>query len=218
VLPVLVVFGLLALSLFALLRRRSAGFRIVGGRFVASPVSWWAAAQVGSQIALGGAIAGGALRALERDSSKWTYVYAEAMFAMIGLTSLVSLLFVVALVRGANRVELHPWGLRVVYIYGGHDVPWEAVSRGPGGPQSWSRSKVDIGRPDLVRSSGLALRNPRRVWLAQPVAVPQGLLVDAVNRYLGHPEHRAAIGTVDEHEQLVRAYVFDRGNQATEAL
>jgi hypothetical protein len=50
----------------------------------------------------------------------------------------------------------------------------------------------------------LAKRHPRRVWLPL-VAVPTGFLVDSVNHYLRHAEHRAAIGTVEGHEQLVRA-------------
>jgi hypothetical protein len=208
-LPALVVFGLFGLSIFAFVRRRPARFGIgggpVGNRFVASPNYGWLAAQGAGQLALGAFIAGGVLRSLENDNSPFGYAYAAAMFALIGLTAVLSLVFVVALLGGANRVQLHPWGLRVVYVHGGQDIPWEAVSAGPSpGPQSWRTAWVGIGRSDLVRSSGLAKRHPRRVWLPL-VAVPIGFLVDAVNHYLRHPEDRATIGTVEGHEHLVRA-------------
>ncbi|MEV0132432.1 hypothetical protein AB0H83_28710 [Dactylosporangium sp. NPDC050688] len=110
-----------------------------------------------------------------------------------------------AFVRGAGRIELRPEGLRMTYMYGRRDVPWDAVAAGPPRRETLWEPAMRIGRPDLVRSAGLARRRPRRAFL--PVSwsrVRREFLADAVNYYLATPAARPTIGTADGYVHLRR--------------
>jgi len=208
IVPALVVFGLQAVNVWALTRPKRPTLRVhadaSGRAFVAPTVYLPIGAQAASQIALTVALAGSVLRLLEEVKYPDVHVFATVMFTMLGLVMATTLVLVVALFRPTYPIELRPQGLRVASLHGGHDVPWEAVSAGPKPPRSvWAASRIRIGRPDLVRSSGLAKRHPRRVWLPHNLAaVHPVFLVDAVNYYLQHPERRATIGAPGEHERL----------------
>jgi hypothetical protein len=209
-LPILAVLGVSAVSVWALFQPGAPALRVRAGTpdraFVAPPLYLLLATQAATQLAFGVWPAGSALRLWgEGDRAS----RADAMFTFVVLTVFVagSLLWIVAMFRGAGRHELRPEGLRVVNVHGRHDVPWEAVSVGLR-PRSGrgNASPIGIGRPELVRSSGLTTRRPKRVWLPLHLAaVQRDFLINAINHYLLHPEHRAAIGTPEEHERLQRA-------------
>ena len=72
-------------------------------------------------------------------------------------------------------------------------------------PRWNSTNSIGIGRPELVRSSGLTKRQPRSVWLPLHLTdVRQTFALDAINHYLLHPELRATIGTPQEYDRLQR--------------
>ncbi|MDG6107800.1 hypothetical protein Daura_15440 [Dactylosporangium aurantiacum] len=115
-----------------------------------------------------------------------------------------------AFVRGAGQIEVRPEGLRMTYAYGRRDVPWEAVAAGPLRRETLWDPGMRIGRPDLVRSTGLAVRRPRRVFL--PVSwshVRREFLADAVNYYLATPAARPTIGTAGGYVHLRRVLGTD---------
>jgi hypothetical protein len=61
--------------------------------------------------------------------------------------------------------------------------------------------------PGLVRQRDVAWTDGRKIRPHVPLAVDihPWFLGDAIRRYADHPEHRAAIGTREEHERLTAA-------------
>lgn len=84
-------------------------------------------------------------------------------------------------------------------------VPWEAIGAGtPTGPGAAGRFlRLPIARPELVRRS---LGWPRRgAFVAvRELTVAPDFLAAAIQYYVAHPEHRAAIGTAQEYDRLRR--------------
>jgi hypothetical protein len=64
-----------------------------------------------------------------------------------------------------------------------------------------------VARPDLVVQRGWAVGSGTRQWpvLSLQVRTHPWFFADAIAWYVAHPEHRAAIGTPDEHARLVAA-------------
>jgi hypothetical protein len=62
---------------------------------------------------------------------------------------------------------------------------------------------LTIDQPDLVRRRSLVMisRAVPIFWLD----IHPWFLADAIRYYVAHPEHRAAIGTADEHDRLRRS-------------
>lgn len=142
------------------------------------------------------------LRPTFRDVPQWILDSGRVgvVFAVAGFLLILS-----TFVRGAGRIELRSDGLRLTYAYGSRDVPWDAVAAGPPRRATLWEPVLRIGRPDLVRSTGLALRRPRRAFLpASWSRVRREFLVDAVNYYLATPAARHTIGTADGYVHLRR--------------
>ena len=136
------------------------------------------------------------------DVPRFSIVAGRIVVACIPVLLLLTL---TTFVRGAGRIELRPEGLRMTYAYGRCDVPWDAVAAGPPRRETLWEPAMRIGRPDLVRSTGLVRRRPRRAFL--PVSwslVRREFLADAVNHYLATPAARPAIGTADGYAHLRR--------------
>ncbi|MFI7280092.1 hypothetical protein ACIBOV_07480 [Micromonospora chersina] len=85
-------------------------------------------------------------------------------------------------------------------------APWEALGTGmPMGPGAAGRYlRLSIVRPELVRRVG---RWPRTGVLVpvRELTVAPALLAAAIQHYVTHPQHRAAIGTPAEYARLRRA-------------
>lgn len=65
--------------------------------------------------------------------------------------------------------------------------------------------RLRVGRPEMLRSTGLALRHPRKVHLPTTSTwILREFLVDAVNYYLAVPAARESIGTGEGYEHLRR--------------
>jgi len=189
---------------------RPVGFVVRAGAFVVPPtrqVSFLVCLQVAIPIlATGGLLANvGELRSSGAPPS------IDGLFLALSVTLTVAVvavtaLFVAAVLSGLPRVELTADGVRYRYPLGRIDVPWEALRPGP--PYRF-RLPVDnvpliVDRPDLVAAKGIVMGGRSRPMLqAYGLNVHPWFLTDAIRHYTDHPEHRAGIGTCDEHDRLV---------------
>jgi hypothetical protein len=116
---------------------------------------------------------------------------------------------VAAVVVGSGRglwrgvgLSLHPDGLRADKVGGTLTVPWQALAARQPVPDADARYgplRLAYERPNLVTATG-------RIWQRREMSHEGGIdadfLAGAVQHYVAHPEHRAAIGTVPEHDRL----------------
>jgi hypothetical protein len=112
--------------------------------------------------------------------------------------------------------ELTPAGIHTRAMFGSWFIPWEALyTGGPLRPElgglTPSPVRLAVARPELVRCKGLIGRFASRQHPVLP-AVEKAhpwLLADAIRWYAEHPEHRADIGTQEEHDRLISTVTAD---------
>ncbi len=185
-----------------LLRHRPVAFQVHDGAFVAPPADQVTASTVVMQLAAG---------TMAASAFAWPR-YADGPDGLITLGRVCVVLLAVMVplsiavfARGPGRILLRPEGLRITYAYGTRDVPWDAISAGPRRSGSMLEPKLRIGRPDLVRSTGLARRHPRTAFLpTMSTWIRREFLADAVNYYLATPLARPTIGTGEGYVHLRR--------------
>lgn len=182
-------------------RRRPVAFEVRDGAFVAPAADALTAAMAGTVLS-GFAMAASFF--LAPLSSTRTPLDAVGRVCVPMLLACF-LLQVAVLARGTGRIQVRPEGLRITYAYGTRDVPWDAVAGGPPRTGGLKEPMLRIGRPDLIRSTGLARRRPAKVLLpASSAWVRREFLADAINHYLAAPAARERIGTAEEYQDLRR--------------
>ncbi|MGN9909668.1 hypothetical protein ACTMTJ_19155 [Phytohabitans sp. LJ34] len=214
-LPIVVLFGTIAVMLWTRRATFPAVFDVRDGAFVAPPAHLQVAAQTSAGIALPLFLLGSQLRDFTDGEDSVLTGLAVLIVVLVTFLLLLSVPWVLASFLDLSRVELRPDGLGLFDVNSGYVVPWEAVAVGPTPRVSrWTPNRIRLSRPGLVRRRGVA-----RLWrkvesapVPQLVAVNPVFLADAVNHYLLHPEHRAAIGTPAEYERLRQALfaAYDR--------
>ncbi|GIH05891.1 hypothetical protein Rhe02_39580 [Rhizocola hellebori] len=116
---------------------------------------------------------------------------------------------------GGPALELTPAGIRSRRPFQRLLIPWEALHTGGPlrpGTDVWSTGalRLSFAQPDLVQCRGLMgamfRRNPS---LALAYDAHPWLLADTIRWYAEHPEHRAGIGTQEEHDRLIAAVTAD---------
>ncbi|SCL63247.1 hypothetical protein [Micromonospora chersina] len=131
----------------------------------------------------------------------------------ISWLALVALLLVEAW-RG-HDVQLRPHGIQQRWVLGSLTVPWEAVpaAQVPAGADRPSRLRMTFAEPLLVRRRGLPWG-----WNAlRTDSVDARFLAAAIRHYVGHPEHRAVIGSQAEYRRLL-ADLADRNGGSDESI
>ncbi|MFG2166104.1 hypothetical protein [Micromonospora chersina] len=131
----------------------------------------------------------------------------EGMVSTLDLVFTISWLALVALLvveawRG-HDVQLRPHGIVQRWALGSLTVPWEALAAAqvPPGADRPSRLRMAFAKPPLVRRRGLPWS-----WNAlRTDSVDARFLAAAIRHYVGHPEHRAAIGGQAEYRRLLAA-------------
>jgi hypothetical protein len=119
--------------------------------------------------------------------------------AVLGLLTTVMLgLWLYPLWAGRPAVELTRDGVRVLAPLGYLAVRWEGLA--PGYPlrpkQRADTLTLTVAQENLARRRGLVVLGLG--WLD----IHPWFLADAIRYYVAHPEHRAAIGTAEEHDRL----------------
>ncbi|GIF47330.1 hypothetical protein DFJ67_6852 [Asanoa ferruginea] len=99
---------------------------------------------------------------------------------------------------GRPAVELTRDGVRVLAQFGYRYAPWDEVQ--PGTPlrpvKRTDNFSLSVTGSNLARWWGIAI--VPFLWLD----IHPWFLTDAIRYYVAHPEHRAAIGTAEEHDRL----------------
>ncbi|MEV4625807.1 hypothetical protein AB0J90_05895 [Micromonospora sp. NPDC049523] len=206
-LPMPIIFGLSALGPWLARRSKPTALRLGSEpAFVAPPEYLLLGGTAAQQLTLTVFVTNLELRMLEPDQgSALLALIVIGLLVAVGVFGL-SLLWVVAIFRDGIRLELRPESLLVVTLLGRQEVPWQAIAVGPLlRPGSWDASPIGIGRRDLVRTSGLIKVFPQVSLPLHQLGVQPAFLTNAIKHYLLHPEHRAAIGTLEEHDRLQRA-------------
>ncbi|MEU9739566.1 hypothetical protein AB0E12_10300 [Micromonospora chersina] len=129
----------------------------------------------------------------------------EGMVSTLDLGFTISWLALVALLvveawRG-HEVQLRPDGIRHRWVLGSLTVPWEALPTAHVAPRADrpTRLRMTFAEPLLVRRRGLPWS-----WNAvRTDSVDARFLAAAIRHYVGHPEHRAAIGSQAEYRRLL---------------
>jgi hypothetical protein len=122
-----------------------------------------------------------------------------AMTAFLGLASAAVMgVSLYGLWSGRPSVELNRDGVRVRAPFGYLAVPWDGLRPGyPLRPSGWTGTlSLTVAQPNLARRRGIA------VIPFYFLDIHPWFLADAIRYYVAHPEHRAAIGTDDEHDRL----------------
>lgn len=143
------------------------------------------------------------------DTDANTALLFAVVFTVLAAAYLAFLTLGAVLAWRAFPVELTPAGITMVGPYLYRRIPWEALAVG-GPPRpllAAPQFALAVARPDLVVQRGWALGSGSRQWpvLGLQARTHPWLVVDAIAHYVTHPEHRAAIGTADEHERLLAA-------------
>ncbi|MCP3783602.1 hypothetical protein NLX85_09515 [Micromonospora sp. A3M-1-15] len=117
----------------------------------------------------------------------------------ISWLALVALLLVEAW-RG-HEVQLRPHGIVQSWVLGSLTVPWEALpaAQVPAGAYRPSRLWMTFAEPQLVKRRGL----PWSRYALRTDSVDARFLAATIRHYVGHPEHRAAIGSAGEYRRLL---------------
>ena len=130
----------------------------------------------------------------------WQLTVVDVTVGIVVGVALIGVLgsLLVALWSGLPAVELSPTGVRAMSMFGYVAVPWDALRPGHPRPPGLRDTTLPlaIDRSDLARRRGLGMILLR--WLD----VHPWFLADAIRYYTAHPEHRAAIGTAEEHDRL----------------
>lgn len=210
VLPMLIPVGLAGFYVWLLPRSRPAALWVRADRsdpaFVALPHYLLLATVPAAQLTFAAVMAGQQLRTLEEfDGPALLALTAVTLLLLAGAVGM-SLIWVVAIFRSRIRLELHPGGLLLVNLLGRQQVPWETIAVGPPpGSSRWGASPIGIHWPGLVGTTGRIRRYRQLLLPLHQLGVQGTFLTNAINHYLFHPEFRAAIGTLQEHERLQRA-------------
>jgi hypothetical protein len=122
---------------------------------------------------------------------------------------------IVVIWTGGPVYELTTAGIHRQSEFGSLFIPWEALyADGPSRPTAAainaSQLQLAAVRPELVRYRGIVrARSPE--WPVLPLATTTHpwLLADAIRWYAEHPEHRAGIGTQEEHDRLISTVTGD---------
>ncbi|MFF5233432.1 hypothetical protein [Dactylosporangium sp. NPDC000521] len=184
------------------LRRRPVAFEVRDGAFVVPPADHLSAAFAASVLAASTVSAGILLFHRPDDPPVWPVAI---WYPCLALTAALFLLRLLMRARGAGRMLLRPEGLLITYGYGVREIPWEAVAAGPPRTAQVIEPKLRIGRPDLVRTTGLARRGAVKAFLPTSESwVRREFLIDAINYYLAVPAARVSIGTPEGYEHLRR--------------
>ncbi|GAA3197582.1 hypothetical protein GCM10010532_016010 [Dactylosporangium siamense] len=187
--------------------RRPVEFEVRDGAFVAPPAYQVLAGMAMTLLAGGTVSAGFFLWPPSTDVPQHLLVFGR--ITVVGVL-FAWLLLIVAFARGTGRILMRPEGLRVTYAYGTRDIPWDAISAGPSRSAAVVEPTVRIGRPDLVRSTGLARRHPGKAFLPAGHAwIRREFLLDAINYYLATPAARDTIGTSEGYTHLRRVLRAD---------
>jgi hypothetical protein len=131
---------------------------------------------------------------------EWQLAVVEvAGTAFLGLLTTATMsIWLYSLWSGRPAVELTPVGVRVLAPLGSLAVPWEGLA--PGYPLQPKRRAdtltLTVAQENLARRRGIAML--ALGWLD----IHPWFLADAIRYYVAHPEHRAAIGTAEEHDRL----------------
>ncbi|MEU5946902.1 hypothetical protein ABZ793_15235 [Micromonospora sp. NPDC047465] len=122
-----------------------------------------------------------------------------------GLSGAFTVILSVALWRQVPEVALTPAGITAGDPLRHTFVPWEALDPAApvGSPRQSGFLRLPVRSPELVRHRGMVPRRRAIVETGELDVAPE-LLVGAVRHYAAHPEHRAAIGTPEEHARLRR--------------
>ncbi|MCX4386862.1 hypothetical protein OG777_07965 [Micromonospora peucetia] len=139
--------------------------------------------------------------ASDREGLWWLYP---------SLTGPLAVVLAVALWRRVPSVALTPTGISAGDPLRHLWVPWEALDpAGPGGSYRQSgHLRLPVRNRNLVRQRGIASRRHTVVETSELDVTPE-LLAGAIRHYATHPEHRAAIGTPQEHARLRTALAGD---------
>ncbi|MBV1848646.1 hypothetical protein [Catellatospora tritici] len=122
--------------------------------------------------------------------------HAMAPFLIFTLVIGVAMLF-------QPRLELTQTHLRV-HGLGFPDIPWSdlaAVAQNPAFPRRERGLRVTIARPGGRTASPNGSQREELIPTGMPI--DYAFLAAALSHYAGHPEHRAAIGTLAEHDRLI---------------
>ncbi|MEV4131631.1 hypothetical protein AB0J72_05640 [Dactylosporangium sp. NPDC049742] len=182
-------------------RRGPVAFEVRDGAFIAPPADRLSAAAAVAALA-GSTVGAGTLLVDGPETMPGSAVAGWCTVIALMVAAFLRRLHMRA--RSAGRILLRPEGLLITYAYGTREVPWDAVSAGP--PRTGLMApKLRIGRPDLVRATGLARRGAVKASLPTAEAwVLREFLADTINHYLTDPAARQHIGTAEEHEHLRR--------------
>ncbi|MEV0562373.1 hypothetical protein [Dactylosporangium sp. NPDC050588] len=199
--PVLFTTFTLGYLTWSLARRRPVAFEVRDGAFVVPPADQLSAAFATSVLA--GVTASAGMLLFDR-SEDWLGEFVTSWYICLALTATTFVLRLLIRARSTGRMLLRPEGLLITYAYGSREIPWDAVSAGP--PRTGlTDPRLRIGRPDLVRATGLARRGAVKAFLpASDAWVRREFLTDAINYYLAVPAARVSIGTADGYEHLRR--------------
>jgi len=126
------------------------------------------------------------------------------MWTLAVLITGIAVVESVRLRAAAPAVALTRAGVQVKSLLGEWFAPWDALlAPPPRQPFDLMLDHLDVREPGPVRYRGLRLRR-RRVGLPlyELRTVHPWFVYDAIAYYVGHPEHRDAIGEESEHERL----------------
>ncbi|MEV4131632.1 hypothetical protein AB0J72_05645 [Dactylosporangium sp. NPDC049742] len=199
--PVLFTGSTLGYLTWSLARSRPVAFEVRDGAFVVPPADQLSAAFATSVLA--GATASAGMLMFDR-SEDWLGEFVATWYICLALTAATFVLRLLIRARRTGRMLLRPEGLLITYAYGSREIPWEAVSGGP--PRTGlTDPRLRIGRPDLVRATGLARRGAVKAFLPTGDAwVRREFLTDAINYYLAVPAAQQSIGTAEGYVHLRR--------------
>jgi hypothetical protein len=132
-----------------------------------------------------------------------------AISALIAVWTIMMTFSVIATWFAGPFCELTAAGIRSRRPFLRLFIPWEALhAGGPHRPEAsvWSAGalRLSFARPELVECRGWASRFFRRnPSLPLALDAHPWLLADTIRWYAEHPEHRAGIGTQEEHDRLI---------------
>ncbi|GIF75608.1 hypothetical protein [Asanoa siamensis] len=179
---------------------RTVGFVVDRGAFrtrVTAEAVWWPAVIT---VAFTGMVVSLLRSTWDEEDPAWQLDVVDiAVTAVLGVAAVLLLATqLVNLLTGRPGVELTPAGVTVGSPFGHLTVPWEGLR--PGYPlrpaPRDAMLSLAVARKDLTRRRGLGTVFLR--W----IDVNPLFLTDVIRYYVDHPEHRAAIGTTEEHDRL----------------
>ncbi|MEU9824785.1 hypothetical protein [Micromonospora chersina] len=196
----LLALAVLVLSVIAMGIRPAAFIVLAPVPAFATPAPAWKVFFVLGFLGPASASAGAMVRSARAD-----IVSTLDVVLTISWLALIALLLVEA--WQGHGVQLRPDGVRHRWVLGSLTVPSQALPTthvAPGADRP-SRLRMAFGEPLLVRRRGIPWS-----WNAlRTDSVDARFLAAAIRHYVGHPEHRAAIGSDGEYRRLL-AQLADR--------